>query len=64
MLNVSPQAVADLMKRGKLTRYEFFGSPWIAIHEIRARIAAPKASWGPKRPGMATGGRPRKLQKV
>ena len=50
LLNVSPQAVHTLMDRGKLTRLEIFGNPWVPILEIRARLLAPRDK----------GGRPRK----
>lgn len=50
LLNVSPQAVHTLMDRGKLTRLEIFGNPWVPIFEIRARLLAPRNK----------GGRPRK----
>jgi len=58
LLNVTQQAVGDLMKRRKLTRLEFFGSPWIPATEIRARLAAPKEKGG--KPHNLNGGRPRK----
>lgn len=50
LLNVSPQAVHTLMERGKLTRLEIFGNPWVPVFEIRARLNAPRDK----------GGRPRK----
>ncbi len=59
LLSVSPQAVDSLMKRGKLTRLEFFGTPWIPVSEILARIIAPREKGG--RPHNLNGGRPRKV---
>ncbi len=50
LLNVTPQAVHTLMERGKLTRLEIFGNPWIPVFEIRARLNSPRDK----------GGRPRK----
>lgn len=59
LLNVSSQAVHDLMVRGKLTRLEFFGNPWVPVLEIRARLSAPPEKGG--RPHRLNGGRPRKI---
>ncbi len=59
LLDITPQAVQDLMKRGKLTRFEFFGTPWIPVLEIRARLAAPRERGG--RPHRLNGGRPQKI---
>jgi hypothetical protein len=50
LLSISPQAVHALMDRGKLTRLELFGNPWVPVFEIRARMLAPRDR----------GGRPRK----
>jgi hypothetical protein len=58
LLNVSSQAVDSLMKRGKLTRLDFFGNPWVPVLEIRARMIAPREKGG--RPHNLNGGRPRK----
>ena len=59
LLNVSPQAVGDLMKRRKLTRLEFFGSPWIPMGEIRARLTGPKETGATPHPNRK--GRPKKI---
>lgn len=58
LLNVSPQAVHSLMDRGKLTRLELFGNPWVPVFEIRARLNGPRDKGG--RPHNLRGGRPRK----
>ena len=58
LLNISPQAVHSLMDRGKLTRLELFGNPWVPVSEIRARLASPREKGG--RPHNLNGGRPRK----
>lgn len=58
LLNITPQAVHCLMDRGKLTRLELFGNPWVSVSEIRARLAAPREKGG--RPHNLRGGRPRK----
>lgn len=59
LLNVSQQAVGDLMKRRKLTRLEFFGSPWIPVAEIRARLTGPKETGATPHPNRK--GRPKKI---
>jgi hypothetical protein len=62
LLNVSSQAVHDLMERRKLTRLDIFGTPWIPIHEIHARLNSPREVGG--RPQSLRGGRPRKVAQV
>jgi hypothetical protein len=49
ILDVTPARITELVKRGKLNRFDFLGRTYVSVTEINARLVQQGRAGGPSR---------------